>query len=84
MNHSGDAAEQIVHLSLEGVQVAAKIAGDGAKNIATFLYAALKNRDKNKLKGKTRLTSMLKSGKELKVFAIKESDLKKFAQEAKR
>jgi len=84
MNHSGDAAEQMVRLSLEGVEVAAKIAGDGAKNIAMFLYAALKNRDKNQLKGKARLTSMLKSGKELKVFAVKESDLKKFAQEAKR
>jgi hypothetical protein len=66
------------------VEVAAKIAGDGAKNIAAFLYAAMKNRDKSKIKGKARLTSMLKSGKELKVFAVKESDLKKFSQEAKR
>ena len=84
MNHSGDAAEQIVRLSLEGVEIVAKIAGAGAKNIATFLFAALKNKDSNKLKGKSRLTSMLKSSKPLQVFAIKETDLKKFASEAKR
>ena len=33
---------------------------------------------------KTRLTSMLRSGKELKVFTVKSGDLKKFTQEAKK
>jgi hypothetical protein len=84
MNHSGDAAEQIVRLSLEGVEVAARITGSAAKEIALFLLAALKNRDKNlKLKGKARLTSMLKSGKALEIYSVKESDLKKFSQGAK-
>ena len=32
MNQSSDAAEQIVRLSLEGFEVAAKISGTGAKN----------------------------------------------------
>ena len=44
----------------------------------------LKNRDKNKIKGRQRLTAMLKSGKELKVFTISEEHLKQFATEAKR
>ena len=35
-------------------------------------------------KGKARLTSMLRSGKELKVFTVKSGDLKKFTQEAKK
>ena len=35
MNQSSDAAEQIVRLSLEGFEVAAKIRGTGAKNVAT-------------------------------------------------
>ena len=34
------------------------------KEVAALLYAALKNRDKNKIKGRQRLTSMLRSGKE--------------------
>ena len=46
MNHSGDAAEQIVRLSLEGVEVAARITGTAAKEIAMFIVAALKSGDK--------------------------------------
>ena len=82
MNPGGDAAEQVVRLSLEGVEVAAKISGNGAKNIALLLYATL--RQEQKTKGKARLTSMLKSGKELKVYTITQKDLAKFSQEAKR
>ena len=84
MNTSGDAAEQIVRMSLEGTEVALKLTGSAAKNIAAMLYAVLKNRDKNKTKGRQRLTAMLKSGKELKVFTVSEDQLKQFATEAKR
>ena len=82
MNTSGDAAEQIVRMSLEGFEVAAKITGAGAKNIAVLLYAILK--EEKKTKGKARLTNMLRSGKELKVFTVRQGDLKKFTQEAKK
>lgn len=82
MNYGGDAAEQVVRMSLEGVEVAAKISGNGAKNIALLLAAVLK--EEQKTKGKARLTNMLKSGKELKVYTVQNQDLKKFAQEAKR
>lgn len=84
MNNSGDAAEQIVRMSIEGTEVALKLTGSAAKNIAAALYAVLKNRDRNKIKGHQRLTAMLKSGKELKVFTISEEHLKPFAVEAKR
>ena len=79
---NGDAAEQIVRMSLEGFEVAAKLTGAGAKNIAVLLYTILK--EEQKTKGKARLTSMLRSGKELKVFTIKNEDLKRFTQEAKK
>ena len=82
MNTGGEAAEQIVRMSLEGFEVAAKITGAGAKNIAILLYSILK--EEKKTKGKARLTSMLRSGKELKVFTVKSDDLKKFTQEAKK
>lgn len=84
MNNSGDAAEQVVRLSLEGTEVTLRLAGCAAKNIAAALYAVFKNRDKNKIKGKQRLAAMLKSGKELRVFTIDEEHLKQFATEAKR
>ena len=43
MNQSSDAAEQIVRLSLEGFEVAAKISGTGAKNVAVLLYTLMKD-----------------------------------------
>ena len=82
MSYSGDAAEQVVRMSLETGEVAVKLAGEGAKQIAIILYAIL--REQKKTKGKTRLTNMLRSGKELKVFAVKDSDLQLFCREAKK
>ena len=82
MNYSGEAAEQIVRMSLNGVEVAAKIGGKAAERLAVLLYAIL--RDQKKTRGKTRLVNMLRSGKELKVFAIKDNELAKFCTEAKK
>jgi hypothetical protein len=82
MNTSGEAADQIVRMSLNGVEVAAKITGAGAKQLAVMLYAIMK--DQKRTNGKIRLQSMLRSGKELKVFAVKKEDLQKFTTEAKR
>ena len=39
--NSSDSAEAIVKLSLEGMEVALKIAGTGAKNIAIMLYTIM-------------------------------------------
>ena len=79
MNTGGEAAEQIVRMSLEGFEVAAKITGAGAKNIAILLYSILK--EEKKTKGKARLTSMLRSGKELKVFTVKSGGNRPFDKE---
>ena len=51
------------------------------RNSKDGLYAILT--DNKKIKGRTNLDNMLKSGKELKVFAIHHSDLEKFCTEAK-
>ena len=64
MSVSGDSAEQVVRLSLEGFEVIAKLTGSGAKNIAALLYTIMK--DQKQTKGKTRINNMLKSGKSLK------------------
>lgn len=82
MSYQGDAAEQVVRLSLETGEIAVRLAGSGAKQVAILLYAILK--DQQKTKGKTRLSSLLRSGKELKVFAVRDGDLKKFCKEAKK
>lgn len=86
MNAGGETADQVVKMSLEGIEVAANIAikagGNATRSLAAMLYAILT--DQKKVKGKTRLNSLLKSGKELKVFAIRNQDLKLFCEEAKR
>lgn len=82
MNTGGEAGEQLVRMSLNGVEVAAKITGAGAKQLAVLLYTIFKEQDKSK--GAARLSSMLRSGKELKVFTVRQSELKTFSREAKR
>ena len=82
MNNGGDAAEQIVRLSLEGFEVAAKLTGSAAKNVALLLVSVLKQEQQTK--GKARLTNMIRSGKELKVFSLPQKDIQKFTEQAKR
>lgn len=82
MAYSDDAAEQVVKIALEGTEMAARITGEGAKQVAILLYSVLK--EQQKTKGKARLTTMLRSGKELKVFSVKDEDLKKFCEQAKK
>lgn len=82
MSTSGETADQIVRMTLNGVEVAAKISGIAAKQLAVMLYAILK--DQKRTKGKIRLSNMLRSGKELKVFAVQDQDLQRFCTEAKK
>lgn len=82
MNSSSDAAESIVRMSLQGTDYALRITGSLTKNVIAGLYALAK--DQRKTKGKTTLSKMLKSGKELKVFTIKKDELPLFQKEATR
>ena len=82
MDASEQAAEQIVRMTLAGSEMAIRLTGAASKNVAAALMAAAAGNERTK--GKTRLASMLKSGKELKVFQLRQDDLKKFAAEAKR
>ena len=81
MNTGGEAAEQIFRMSLNGVEMAAKISGAGAKHLAILLYTVLSQREKTS--GKARLASILRSGKPLKVFSVSNKDLPQFIKKAK-
>src|SRR5699024_2517627 len=82
MNTSGEAADQVVRMSLEVGEAAIKITGAGAKQLAVILYAVLK--EQKKTKGRARLETLVRSGKQLTVYSVKESELKQFVTEAKR
>lgn len=93
MNLGGDAADQIVKYSMEGLEAGGKLAvdmadkvlrisGKGAQHLAAFFYAVLA--DNKKSRGKTRLTRMLKTEKPLKFFSVPEERLKEFCMEGKK
>lgn len=85
MSVSSDTADQTVKMTLEAMEEAAKITasigGTSAKSLAAMIYAILT--DNKKTRGKTRLNTLLKSGKELKVLAIHHKDLEQFCKSAK-
>lgn len=82
MDAGTEAAEQLVRITLQGSEVVLRLTGAGTKNLAAVLMAAASSAEQTK--GKTRLATMLKSGKELKVFQIPTTELKAFSAEAKR
>lgn len=81
MSTSSESAEQLVRLCLDETEFALKITGSAVKNIIAALYAISK--DTSKSSGKARLSKMLRSEKELKIFSIKSNEMKIFAREAK-
>lgn len=82
LNTGGEAADQVIRMTLNGAEVALKITGVAAKEVAAMLYAILKENKKSK--GRTRLESLVKSGKPLTVFTVKVDDFEQFKKEAKR
>jgi len=82
MNYAGEAADQVVRMSIQGAEVVLRLSGSAAERITAFIYTVMK--DQQKTMGKIRLVSMLKSGKELSVFTIKSEELSAFTAEAKR
>lgn len=82
MNYAGDAAEQVVRMSLEGAEFALKITGSAAKNVAAMLYAVLK--DQTKTKGKARVETMLREKRPTTIYTVKKEDCPEFAKQAKK
>ena len=82
MNTSADAAEQVVRISLNGMEVAAKITGKAAVEVANMLYAVMK--DQKKTKGKTRLENLISSGNHYLYLHCSLRILPVFKKEAKR
>ena len=82
MNTSGEVADLMVKEGIQITESATKLAALGAKNLAAIIIALMK--EDNKLQGKTNLKQLLKSDKPLCILQIKEKDIHKFNQEAKK
>lgn len=82
MNYSGEAADQVLRMTIQGTEVALKLSGRAAERVIALIYTIIK--DQTQTAGKTRLSGMLRSGKEITVFSVPGKDLAEFSEEAKR
>lgn len=82
MDVSGDVADLMVKESIQLTEASIKLLAAGSKNLTAFLWALA--RDNKKLVGKTSMARLLREGKELKVFHIKEDDLVEFRSFARK
>ena len=82
MSTSGEAAEQVVRMSLDGAEQILKITGKGAKELAKLLLSEMKKPQRTK--GRASLMALLKQKKPMQVFEIDDRSLRKFCQVAKK
>ncbi len=81
MSNGSDAADQMTRQAIQISESAVKLTALGAKNLAALCLALAK--ENQKLAGKSNMTRLLREGKELRVFDVKESDLATFSKAAK-
>ena len=81
-SYTAEATEQIVKIAMQGAEIALRIAGAGAAKTAALLRSLFS--DDRKTAGRTRIVNLLRTGEEIRVFTVKDSDLVRFSREAKR
>lgn len=79
---NGDAAEEVVRMALNGVDITIRLVGAGAKNLAALLIAWAKKEKKHV--GKTSLPKLLTSGDELHVLSLTKEQYVGFRRQAKK
>ena len=82
MDVSGDVADLMVKESIQLTEASIKMMAEGSKNLIALLLVLAQ--DGKKLSGKTSMARLLREGKTLKVFRLKESDLEDFKKYAKK
>ena len=68
MNTSGEAADQVMRMMLEGTEVLIKLSGKGAERAFALAYTTF--RQQKKTQGAIKLSNMLRSGTPVKVFTF--------------
>ena len=81
-SYTAEATEQVVKIAMQGAEIALRIAGAGAAKTAALLRAVFS--DDRKTAGRTRIANLLRTGEEIRVFTVKDSDLVRFSREARR
>ena len=79
---NGDAAEEVVRMAVNGADVAIRLVGAGAKNLALLLLAWARNEKVHA--GKTSLPKLLSSGDELHVLSLSKEEYAAFKKQARK
>ena len=79
---NGEAADEVVRMALNGTEVAIRLTGSAAKNLAAILVAWSKNH--KKVYGRTSMMKLLRSGEELQVLSLTKEQYKEFKASARR
>ncbi len=82
MNFGGEAADQVVRYSLEGIDHGLRLSGSMAKNLAVFLAAVMKNNQKSY--GRISMARILRENRPMKFFTMPSDRIHEFAKEAKK
>lgn len=82
MDAGSEAVDLMVREGLQITEASIKLLAAGSKNLAAFLYALAK--DNKRVSGRTNMGRLLREGKELRVFQLRESDLAAFHAYAKK
>lgn len=78
----GEAADELVRIVLNGTEVAIKLTGSAAKNLAALLIAWSKK--EKKVYGKTTMMKLLRSGDELQVLSLNREQYAQFKEMARK
>lgn len=81
MSYTNDAAQLTVRAAVESVKVALNAVGRGAKGLTVLIFAAL--REHSGTRGSMRISQMLKEGKEMRAFDIRDDDAELLCRRAK-
>ena len=79
---NGEAADEVVRMVLNGSEVAIRLTGSAAKNLAAILVAWSKNH--KKVYGKTSMMKLLRSGEELQVLSLTKEQYRDFKASARK
>ncbi len=79
---NGDAAEEVVKMALNGVDITIRLIGAGARDLAALLIAWAKKEKKHA--GKTSLPKLVTSGDELHVLSLTKEQYEGFKRQAKK
>lgn len=82
MTMNGDAADDVVRMMINGTEMAVRLTGSAAKNLAAILVAWSKK--EKKVYGKTTMMKLLKSGEPLQVLPMTREQYSRFKSMARR